>query len=813
VSYPITRAGEDRADNSRISTDRLDDRADDRLDDRADDRADDRTRLAAQLREATAAASDAYRDSGRLIRLLTVLTNPGPPDELLGRALAVLSEVFKADVVCVVSVVGDRFLCTAARGLADDDNSFVDGWRLGPAAIEAVSGRQPVAGPVEPDSADVPPSLAELGLRSGAFVPMSVTAGQIDELLVLYRSSAEPFAGTDLYVLSSVAQQLSVAAEDRERAVAVERLAQTGHQISRHLDRGTLADKAAELLQQLTMSDDAWVFSVADGWAVRRAHWGPAEDTPQTLADRPVTELAAWPAAVRGEPWAATDVSWSGAAPRTVLCVPVLRDNEPIALLYAARNHPRPYRQQVIEIASIFASYFGTALENAGLYAELRRRATRDPLTGLANRELAGQRLDHMLARGPAPLIGVLFCDLDGFKAVNDRLGHEAGDDLLQQVARRLQRGLRPTDLLARFGGDEFVVVLNETRSLAEVTDVGRRLVDVLQEPFELDEERVMVSASIGGVIGVRGKTTASAMLRDADAAMYVAKSRGPGVVEVFDEAASHRSLDRLSIRSELLRALDRDQFEVVYQPIVDLYTNRPVAFEALLRWTHPERGVISPDVFIPLAEETGKIIPIGAWVLQQACRQLADWQRLPGWHRLRLNVNLSAAQLWQSEVAGQVLSLIRGAGVDPGDVWLEVTERSHAGDDVTGVTEQLRSAGVHFALDDFGSSYSNLAYLKQFPAECLKIDASFVAGVASDSTDRSIVVAIMAIADSLGLEVVAEGIEHPAERKALLGLGCRLGQGYLFAPGLSGREATRLLAEPVAVSSAAGPGGWAGAG
>jgi diguanylate cyclase (GGDEF)-like protein len=766
---------------------------------------DDHAHMAAQLREATAAASNAYRDTGRLIRLLTVLSSPGSPDELLGRALAVLSEAFAADVVCLVSLVGDRFLVTAARGLADDDNSFVDGWALGPAARDALAGRHAVAGPVEPDGADVPPSLAELGLRSGAFVPMSVSEGQLEELLVLYRSSGEPFAGTDLHVLSSVAQRLSVAAEDRERAVAIERLAQTGHEIGRHLDRGMLTDTAAELLQQLTISDDAWVLAVTNGLASRRAHRGTAEDSSATLADRPVTELLAWPAAVKGEPWAATEVSWSGAPPRTVLCVPVLRDGEPIALLYAARNHPRPYNQQVVEIASIFASYFGTALENAGLYAELRQRATRDPLTGLANRELAAQRLDQVLARGAGPMVGVLFCDLDGFKAVNDRLGHEAGDDLLQQVALRLTRGLRPTDLLARFGGDEFVVVLHETRGLAEVTDVGRRLVDGLHEPFILDEERVAVSASVGGVIGARGQTTASAMLRDADAAMYVAKSRGPGVVEVFDEAASHRSLDRLSIRSELQRALDRDQFEVVYQPIVELDTGQPVAFEALLRWTHPQRGVISPDVFIPLAEETGKIIPIGTWVLEQACRQLAVWQRLPGWHRLRLNVNLSAAQLWQSEVAGQVLSLIRGAGVEPEDVWLEVTERSHAGDDVTGVTEQLRSAGVHFALDDFGSSYSNLAYLKQFPAECLKIDASFVAGVASDGTDRSIVVAIMAIAESLGLDVVAEGIERPAERDALLGLGCRLGQGYLFAPGLSGPDATRLLAEPVTARRASG--------
>jgi diguanylate cyclase (GGDEF)-like protein len=478
------------------------------------------------------------------------------------------------------------------------------------------------------------------------------------------------------------------------------------------------------------------------------------------------------------------------------MCIPVLRDSHPIALLYSSRNGPRPFSSEITDIATIFASYFGAALENAGLYNELRRQATQDPLTGLANRELAVQRLDDMLTDGSAPLSGLLFCDLDGFKAINDRLGHEAGDELLQQVALRLEKGLRRGDLLARFGGDEFVAVLGEIEGLADVTDVGRRLVKALNEPFDLKEERVTVSASIGGVVGTPGATTAGTMLRDADAAMYVAKSRGPGVVEVFDDAASNRSLDRLSIRSELLRAIDRDEFEVLYQPIVDLVTGRPTAFEALLRWTHPVRGPIPPDVFIPLAEETGEIVPIGKWVMERACRQLARWQTMPGWRRLTLNVNLSAAQLWHGNTADEVTAVMHKVGVNPSDVWLEVTERSHAGDDVTAVTDALRASGVHFALDDFGSSYSNLAYLKQFPAECVKIDRSFVTGVVDEGTDRSIVLAILAMAESLGLEVVAEGVELDAQREALIALGCRLGQGYLFARALSADDATQLLTD-----------------
>jgi diguanylate cyclase (GGDEF)-like protein len=757
---------------------------------------DDVARLTAQLHEATLAASNAYRDAGRLIRLLTVLSSPSTPDELVGHALAVLSEVFTADVVCVVSTVGERFLVTSASGLPEDDPSFMDGWDLGTAAKEAVSTGQPVAGALERGATDIPPSLAELSLRSAAFIPTSSRPGPCDEMLVLYRSNGEPFGGQDLHVLASVAQRLREAAEDRERTVAIERLAQSGHLLAAQVDADSLVNAAVELMQRLTMSDDAWIVDVVDGQARRRAHYGPAADTPDTLADRPVTDLKAWPAATEGRVWTATEAEWSGAPAMTALCVPVLLDGEPVTLLYATRNGPRPYGADVIEIATIFASYFGTALENTGLYHELRRQATRDPLTGLPNRQVAWQRLDHALSRGPARNIGLLFCDLDGFKAINDRLGHETGDELLLQVARRLQKGLRPTDLLARFGGDEFVVVLSEIESLADVTEVGRRLVQALTAPFALGDERVIVSASIGGVVGGRGETTASDMLRDADAAMYASKSRGPGLVEVFDDAASYRSLDRLSIRSELLRALDRRQFEVVYQPIVELDTGRPVALEALLRWNHPERGPISPDVFIPLAEETGEIVAIGSWVMEQACRQLAVWQRLPGLQHLHLTVNLSAAQLWQADAADEILAMMRRVGVDPADVWLEVTERSHAGDDVVGVTQSLRAGGVHFALDDFGRSYSNLSYLKQFPADCLKVDGSFIGGVATEGTDRSIVVAIMAIAESLGLDVVAEGIEHDDERAALVALGCRLGQGYLFAPGLSVADATRMLLE-----------------
>jgi diguanylate cyclase (GGDEF)-like protein/PAS domain S-box-containing protein len=433
--------------------------------------------------------------------------------------------------------------------------------------------------------------------------------------------------------------------------------------------------------------------------------------------------------------------------------------------------------------------------ERKWLEEELRQRATHDPLTGLANRALVGQFLDEALSKhGLLTDVGLLFCDLDRFKAVNDRLGHEAGDQLLVQVTARLSQCLRPSDLLARFGGDEFVFVLDGVHDLHDVTEVGRRVLRSLDSPFLLGGEWVQVSASVGGVIGVRGETTASDMLRDADAAMYQAKEKGPGLVEVFDEAASNLARDRLDIRSDLLHALDRNQLSVHYQPIWALGTGEISSFEALLRWHHPERGSISPELFIPFAEETGAIVEIGRWVMAQACRQLASWQqRFPG-RNLGISVNVSPAQLRRPEVAADLLAAIRDAGVEPADVWLEVTEHSYVHDDVTQWATALRAAGAHFALDDFGTSYCSLAYLKRFPIEGLKIDRSFVWGLGDGTADRSIVRAVLAIADSLDLRVVAEGIETEEQRKILAALGCRVGQGYLLSRPVPAEEATAML-------------------
>jgi EAL domain-containing protein (putative c-di-GMP-specific phosphodiesterase class I) len=336
-------------------------------------------------------------------------------------------------------------------------------------------------------------------------------------------------------------------------------------------------------------------------------------------------------------------------------------------------------------------------------------------------------------------------------------------------------------------------------------------MITSLEVPFSIFGERVEISASIGGVLGVRGATTASMMLRDADAAMYAAKSRGSGLVEVFDEAASHHSLDRLQVGSELTQALARGQLSMHYQPICHLRSGRLYGFEALLRWHHPERGLIPADLFIPLAEEAGAISAIGTWALEEACRQQATWQRLPGWRHVEMSINVSAVQLQQPDFAVHTLDVLGRNGIDPADVWLEITEHSAIHGDVTRHATTLRTAGVRFALDDFGIAYSNLSHLNRLPVEALKIDRSFVAGLSGDEADQRIVRAILAIAGSLRLGVVAEGIETPQQRDLLLEMGDVRGQGFLLSPPLDVGEATALLLSAPPPERAGGPARSAG--
>jgi len=672
---------------------------------------------------------------------------------------------------------------------------------LGEAGREAIDRRAPVAralvAPLER-----PSYLRDLPSASGAWIPLATDADPADEVLVLLRLGGHKFSPAELHVLESAAYRMWSAVEALERANAIERLAEAGPGLAQHMDLQSTLDEAVVLLRELTGTDSAFIVSVADDILTLATHTGSDESIARRWP-RTTRTMPKWDVLSTGRPYVgprqviAERPNETDTSP-TVLCVPVMKDGAVVALLGATGHRSRSFGKTGVDIATILANYLSAAITKADLYRslmqrerELRRRAASDPLTGLANRTQLGQQIAVALASAGENAVGLLFCDIDKFKAVNDLLGHEFGDELLQQVALRMRTAIRPGDVIARFGGDEFVVLVNDVHDLADVTAAARLIQRSLAAPVVIRGDRFQISASIGAVLGRPG-TSASVMLRNADAAMYEAKAKGAGRIEVFDDDASHRSMDRLDLRAELAFALDRGELDIVYQPLCELKSRKIRAFEALLRWTHPERGAVVPDLFIPLAEETGVIVPIGAWVLSESCRRLSEWQRLFPQANLTMGVNISAVQLEPS--SQDLLDVIVRTGVDPNDVWLEVTERMDTSGDIADQVARLRSGGVHFALDDFGMSYSSLTYLKRFPVEGIKIDRTFVAPVTNDETQRAIVQAVLALGTSLSINVIAEGIETDAQIDVLLDLGCVYGQGYLLGRPATSEESVRAL-------------------
>ena len=523
-------------------------------------------------------------------------------------------------------------------------------------------------------------------------MPLAGDLAPSGDLLLLFRGDAEPFSAGELQILTSVGYRIGAAVEALERATAIERLAAAGPGLARHVDLPSLLDEAVVLLRDLTGTDSAFIAIREEDLLVLATYTGVDESIsrrwPRTTAVMPHWgDLLS-----KGRPYVgprqiiAERPEETGPSP-TVLCVPVMRDGTTVALLGATGHRPSSFGKTSLDIAAILANHLSAAMTNADLYhtlrqreSELHRRATHDPLTGLGNRTHLSQRTDEALADLGDGAVGLLFCDIDKFKAVNDRLGHEIGDELLQQVAVRLRTAIRPGDVLARFGGDEFVVLMPRVRDPGDVTAAGRAIQRSLATPVVVRGEGYQVSASVGAVLG-RAGTSASEMLRNADAAMYAAKAKGSGRIEVFDDDASLRSRDRLDLRAELEHALERGELSIVYQPIVELKSGKIRSFEALLRWTHSTRGAVAPDVFISLAEETGVIIPIGAWVLEQSCTRLLEWQRQFPAAGLTVGVNISAVQLEQS--SQDLLEVITNTGVDPHDIWLEITERMDTSGDI----------------------------------------------------------------------------------------------------------------------------------
>ncbi len=430
---------------------------------------------------------------------------------------------------------------------------------------------------------------------------------------------------------------------------------------------------------------------------------------------------------------------------------------------------------------------------------KLLHMAMHDSLTGLPNRAHVIDCLGHNLAQAsqdPSYQFAVLFIDCDQFKVVNDSLGHLVGDQLIGAVAHRLEACIQGTGFLGRLGGDEFLIVLIHVRGPQSVSNEADRIQQAMALPFKIGPHEMFLSASIGIVMG-RGYTQPDDLLRDADTAMYRAKSMGRGRYKFFEDGMHHQALTRLHLENDLRRALERDEFEVNYQPIVSLRTGLIVGFESLLRWQHPERGMVSPANFIAMAEETGLIIQVGQWVLRQSCKQLRQWQAYHPQLPLYISVNLSVRQFSQPNLVGHIDMILRETGLSSDCLKLEITESAVMDNPARAneVLSQLRARRIQLSIDDFGTGYSSLSYLHKFPINTLKIDGSFIRNMGADLQSTGIVGAIIALADNLGMEVVAEGIETESQLARLTTLGCEYGQGYFFSRPLDADRAEHLIA------------------
>lgn len=435
--------------------------------------------------------------------------------------------------------------------------------------------------------------------------------------------------------------------------------------------------------------------------------------------------------------------------------------------------------------------------ERKSLEQRLRHQAFHDSLTALPNRALFLDRLAQSMARSSrnASSVALIFLDVDDFKVINDSLGHKAGDCLLMQVGERLQACVRAGDSVARLGGDEFTVLLEDIGDLAQARLVAEVIAQQLRAPFMLDGHEVFITASIGISLSSASDEAPDDLLRNADMAMYEAKNKGKARFAVFDPGMNYKAWQRLQMESELRHAIAEGQLSLNYQPVVDLRSGRVVEVEALLRWQHPQHGAVAPADFVPIAESTGLILPIGRWVLQQACRQVKLWQqsqRHEQWHEqhaqgtepLRLSVNLSAKQFKHDGLLEEIITVLDDTGLDPSCLKLEITEgvALDNSDSTLETLRKLKAAGVRIAVDDFGTGYSALSYLKRYPIDTLKLDRSFVNGLGYDIEDTAIVHAVIAVAQTLGISVTAEGVETVEQLEQLRTLGCDLGQGYYFA-------------------------------
>ncbi|HZQ78651.1 MAG TPA: EAL domain-containing protein [Acidimicrobiia bacterium] len=677
------------------------------------------------------------------------------------------------------------------------------GFRAGQVPVEAVvtaagGGRSPAgAGP------GGPPVLAVPGV--GDCVTVTVPVDDISVLLVA--RSGEPFTSEEAVLLRGMGRVLGQALRSlralavvRERQTLLERLFRIQRSISHRLPINDVLDSITEGAAEL-LGDDTASLRVLDehdpSRTVLLSTTGLDRSVMGTLQRATVDQGLSGQAIAEGHLVVAEDyAAFPRSHPaltahglRSAMAAPVSRNGEIVGSLLVGSHTPRTYSPAEQEVLLAFAEHASLALNDAAAVEGMRRafdeavhQATHDPLTGLPNRSLVLDRLDQALFRAErtGARVAVLFADLDRFKVINDSFGHSVGDGVLLTISERLLAAVRPHDTVGRLAGDEFVVVCEDLRE-EDAALVAARVAAAVSQPIMVGGRETVITASIG-IAHAESGTRAEDILRDSDVAMYRAKERGRSRIELFDAEMRRRMLARLETERSLRSAITDGGLRLDYQPIVCFDDWRVVAAEALVRWDHPERGLVQPAEFIPLAEDSGLILALGQWVLEEACRQLAQW-RAQGRAALRVTVNLSARQFGDPDLIAVVSRALDRAGLPADALWLEITE-SVLMEEVEATAETLRALkrlGVHLSVDDFGTGYSSLSYLKRFPVDLLKIDRSFVDGLGTDPDDGAIVLAIVSLAKALRLGVVAEGVEHPWQLEALRGLGCNAVQGYLL--------------------------------
>jgi len=650
--------------------------------------------------------------------------------------------------------------------------------------------------------------LGELGVCTG----MCSLVGDEGTLLVA-RTGGEDFSKEELDLLRGMGRVLALALQSirligelRERQTLLERLTLLQRSIASRADIEEVLDAIVTGASEL-LGDELVDFSLIDPEepamleVVASVGYTPEllEQIRRTplevgIAGHAVTERR--PIAVEDygtDPRRIPDVVVEGL--RAVISAPVYQRGELVGALSLGTRRPgRRYNEIERDAVLAFAEHAGLALNDAKAAEETVHQAFHDPLTGLANRALFLDRLTQARMRAAAAggSVGVLFADLDGFKTVNDSLGHAAGDQLLIIAGQRLASVVDPTDTVARVGGDEFAILVEDVRQPIELARLARRALEGLERAIEIDGREMYVTASIGIAVGLEEPED---LLRNADLAMYEAKGQGKGRYEIFQHHMHEALAQRLELELDLKRAADSDQFVLHFQPIVELDSAEVIGVEALIRWMHPNQGLILPDRFISIAEESGQIHALGRWVLWEACARVVEWEKEHG--ELSLNVNISGAQLRQASLVREVSGILEATGLEPGRLILEITESvlMEVSLSNTERLDALKRLGVQLAVDDFGTGYSSLQYLKRFPFDWLKIAKPFVDGLDDSDSQARIARAIVDLAHSLEIEVIAEGIEARRQAAVLSELGCFHGQGFHYSPPLPAEEVSSYIA------------------